>query len=305
MSEIFAIQAIKAKLPYRYPMLMVDRIEKISETQYVGLKNLSINEIFFQGHFPNHPIVPGVLQVEAMKQVAHLAVNDQINPSGDKEVYARVIEKIKFRKPTNPGDRLKIEIEVISVTDGEASINAKTSTNAGVTCQAKLTLATRTKSSPQRMPELYNAFDKTDDIPMDSAKIRSIIPHRYPFLLIDNIVKIDGPNITAVKNLSCNEEFFQGYYPDYPVLPESLQAEITAQAGCAAVLDRPENKGKIAYFMSIDKAEYFHPVFPGDQLIVEVCVPEGASRFGKGKGIIKVGNTVVAEVALMFAVVDA
>ncbi len=305
MSKIVGIKEIKAILPYRYPMLMIDRAEKISETQYVGLKNLTINEIFFQGHFPNHPIMPGVLQVEAMKQLAHLAVNAQINPTGEAEVYAKVIERVKFRKPTNPGDRLKIEVEVTAITDGEAFITAKTSTNAGVTCQSKMVLAIREKTGPQAMPELYNEFDKNDDIPMDSVKIMSVIPHRYPFLLIDNIVNIDGAKVTAVKNLSCNEEFFQGYYPDYPVLPESLQAEIAAQAGCAAVLSRPENKGKLAYFMSIDKAEYFHPVFPGDQLIIEVSIPEGASRFGKGKGIIKVGNTVVCEITLMFAVVDA
>jgi 3-hydroxyacyl-[acyl-carrier-protein] dehydratase len=302
--KIFGIKELRELLPYRYPMLMIDRAQAESETKFVGLKNLTENENFFQGHFPNHPIMPGVLQIEAMKQLAHLAVGEKINPSRELDVYIKQLERVKFRKPNNPGDRVKIEVEVVELTDDSAKVNAKTSNSAGVTCQAIITLGVRPKTGPQTMPEFYNEFDKTDDIPMDVNKIMSVVPHRYPFLLIDNIVKIEGPIITTVKNLSCNEEIFQGYYPDYPVLPESIQAEILAQAGAAAVLSRPENTGKIAYFMSIDKAEYFNPIFPGDQLIAKVEIPETQSRFGKGKGIITVDKKVMAEVSLMFAIIE-
>lgn len=302
--KIFGIKELRELLPYRYPMLMIDRAQAESETKFVGLKNLTENENFFQGHFPNHPIMPGVLQIEAMKQLAHLAVGEKINPSRELDVYIKQLERVKFRKPNNPGDRVKIEVEVVELTDDSAKVNAKTSNSAGVTCQAIITLGVRSKTGPQTMPEFYNEFDKTDDIPMDVNKIMSVVPHRYPFLLIDNIVKIEGPIITTVKNLSCNEEIFQGYYPDYPVLPESIQAEILAQAGAAAVLSRPENTGKIAYFMSIDKAEYFNPIFPGDQLIAKVEIPETQSRFGKGKGIITVDKKVMAEVSLMFAIIE-
>lgn len=292
-------------LPQRYPMLMLDRAAQESDTKFVGVKNLSINEPFFQGHFPGHPIMPGVLQVEAMKQLSQIAVSEKLDPSGENEVYMRLVEKVKFRKPNNPGDRVKVEAEVISIENNEAVLSCKTSNNSGLTCQAKITLAVRPKTHPEAMPELYTEFDKSDEIAHDVNEIMNLIPHRYPFLLIDNIVKLEGENLTAVKNVTQNEEIFSGCSDDYAVLPGSLQCEIIAQAGCAAVLARPENKGKIGYFMSIDRAEVFAPVFPGDQLVCEMVIPGGSSRFGKGNGTIKVDGKKVFEISLMFAIVDA
>jgi beta-hydroxyacyl-ACP dehydratase FabZ len=304
VGKVFGPKEIKKILPYRYPILMLDRVMVESETKLVGLKNLCINELFFQGHFPNHPIMPGVLQVEAMKQLAQIAVYDKLNPEGDKDIYMRVVERVKFRKPNNPGDRVKVEADVVEVKDGEAVVNCKTSNNSGLTCQAKITLAVRERKGPEAMPELYNEFDKSDATPMDVTQIMALVPHRYPFLLIDNIAVVDDEKIVAVKNVALNEEIFTGYSDDYAVLPESLQCEIIAQAGCACVLSRPENQGKLGYFMSIDYAESFAPVYPGDQMICEVNLPPGSSRFGKGTGVIKVGDKVVFKITLMFAIVD-
>ena len=124
MGEVLGIREIKAILPQRYPMLMLDRAEQISDTRFVGLKNLSINENFFQGHFPGHAIMPGVLQLEAMKQLGELAVRPQLDPAGEFDVYMRVVEKVKFRRPNNPGDRARIEVEVVSVENELSGMGA-------------------------------------------------------------------------------------------------------------------------------------------------------------------------------------
>ncbi len=303
--QLLTHKEIQDILPYRYPMMMIDRAVIESETRAVGLKNLTFNELFFQGHFPNHPIMPGVLQVEAMVQTAQLLVQEKMDPARKFDLYLKKLDRVKFRKPNNPGDRVKVEADLESLENGEAVFKCQTSNNAGVTCQAKITLGLRPFSRPEVFPELYGEFDKSENINMDVNRIMSHVPHRYPFLLIDNvIVATDEGHIVATKNISANEEIFQGYKPGYPVLPGSLQAEIVAQSGCAYVLSKPENKGKLAYFMGIDEAEYFHPIFPGDQLICDVQLPPVKSRFGKGAGEIRVGNTIAAKVSMTFAVID-
>ncbi len=296
-------ERVKEILPYRYPMLLLDRIHFESENVIVGLKNVTFNEEFFQGHFPGHPIMPGVLQVEAMQQVAEIAVKDRLNPGNDGEIYVKSLRKVKFRKPAVPGDRLMIRVEVKKISSTEAEVYAENKSNSGVTCQASLTLAVRSREYSCTMPA-FNTSDKGNEIFMDVNKIMSIIPHRYPFLLVDYIISFEGSHVTAVKNTSINEPIFHGYSPDYAVLPGAIQSEIIAQSGCVAKLSRPENKGKIAYFMSIDESEYYHPVFPGDQLKIEVELPEGNSRFGRGEGFITVEDKTISKTVMTFAVVD-
>lgn len=305
MSNVISLKKIKEILPQRYPILMLDRATKESDTKYIGVKNITINENVFNGHFPAHPIVPGVLQVEAMKQLAQLAVAEKLDPRGENDIYMRVVEKVKFRKPNNPGDRMMVEAEVLEIENNEAVVSCKTTNNSGLSCQAKITLAVRPKVQPETMPELFTEFDKKADTPSDVCEIMKKIPHRYPFLLIDNIVNYGDGTICAIKNVSQNEEIFANCPDDYAVLPASIQCEIAAQSGCVSVLSYPENQGKIGYFMSIERAEVLAPVFPGDQIVCDMVIHPGASRFGKGHGTISVDGKVVFKIQLMFAIVDA
>lgn len=112
---VMNIQDIMKTLPHRYPFLLVDRLEEIEEgVKVAGFKNVTVNEPFFQGHFPDHPIMPGVLIIEAMAQVggAYVSVIDEIGD--DRVTYFASIEKARFRKPVLPGDVLRMELELLS-----------------------------------------------------------------------------------------------------------------------------------------------------------------------------------------------
>jgi 3-hydroxyacyl-[acyl-carrier-protein] dehydratase len=111
----YGITEIMQILPHRYPFLLVDRIEEIdSDRRIVGLKNVTINEQFFQGHFPEAPVMPGVLIIEAMAQVAGVLIYRNMPDRGTKLIYFTGIENAKFRRPVVPGDQVRIEMELLN-----------------------------------------------------------------------------------------------------------------------------------------------------------------------------------------------
>jgi len=115
-NKIYNIDEIMKMLPHRYPFLLVDRLEvEEAGVKGVGLKNLTMNELFFQGHFPNNPIMPGVLQIEAMAQTAGCIVMsaDENYAENKRSVLFMSVEGVKFRKPVRPGDQLKMHLEKI------------------------------------------------------------------------------------------------------------------------------------------------------------------------------------------------
>lgn len=141
-------------------------------------------------------------------------------------------------------------------------------------------------------------------INMDINEIKTYLPHRYPFLLVDKIVDIEEKKITGIKNVTVNESFFQGHFPGHPVMPGVLIIEALAQTCGVLALKREENRGKLAYFISINNAKFRKPVFPGDVLRLEVVVTKHKSRIIQAHGVAKVGENVVCEADLLFSVVD-
>ncbi len=137
---------------------------------------------------------------------------------------------------------------------------------------------------------------------MDIKEIMEIIPHRYPFLLIDKIEYLEDNKIIAIKNITINEYFFQGHFPIEPVMPGVLIIEALAQTGAVALLKREEFKGKIAYFGGINNAKFRKKVVPGDTLKLEVELTRIRGSAGIGKGIAYVEGKKVCEAELTFMV---
>ena len=140
------------------------------------------------------------------------------------------------------------------------------------------------------------------DTVLDILAIMQRLPHRYPFLLIDRIVRfVPGEEIVALKNVTMNEPFFQGHFPAKPVMPGVLIIEALAQAGgiLAAEIRGPEKQGEIIYFMGMDAVRFRKPVVPGDQLVLEARVLKMRSRVAKMAGRALVDGQLVAEAELM------
>lgn len=136
-----------------------------------------------------------------------------------------------------------------------------------------------------------------------AKEIMEIIPHRYPFLLIDTIEEVE-PGVRALgkKCVSVNEPFFQGHFPGNPVMPGVLIMEALAQVGAVAILSKPEFKGRTAYFAGIDKARFRQKVVPGDVLYLETTIIKTKGPIGVGMAVAKVNDKKVAEAELTFAI---
>ena len=130
------IQAIRDILPHRYPMLLVDRIEELEAERIVGIKNVTVNEPFFAGHFPDFPVMPGVLIIEAMAQVAGVLVLSTIPDRATKLVLLASVDEAKFRKPVRPGDQLRIEMNLLKRKSSIAKMSGTASVDGVVVAEA-------------------------------------------------------------------------------------------------------------------------------------------------------------------------
>ena len=138
---------------------------------------------------------------------------------------------------------------------------------------------------------------------LNSNQIQEIIPHRYPFLLIDRVIELEpGVSAVAIKNVSANEMQFMGHFPEEHVMPGVLMVEALAQTGAVTILSLPENKGKIAYFAGIDKCKFKRKVVPGDQLTLSIQIIKQKGPIGFGEAIAKVDGEVAVQAVLKFAI---
>ena len=138
---------------------------------------------------------------------------------------------------------------------------------------------------------------------MDIKEIMETIPHRQPFLLIDRIEELEpGKRAVGKKCVSYNEPFFNGHFPQEPVMPGVLILEALAQTGAVAILSQPENKGKTVYFGGIDKAKFKRKVVPGDVLILETEIIKQKGPIGVGRATAKVGDDIACIAELTFAI---
>jgi 3-hydroxyacyl-[acyl-carrier-protein] dehydratase len=137
---------------------------------------------------------------------------------------------------------------------------------------------------------------------MNQEDILKIIPHRDPFVLVDSVATMDTHHITAFKQLTGDEHFFQGHFPDFPVMPGVLIVEALAQAGAILILSRPENRGKLAFFGGMDKVRFKRKVLPGDKLRLEVTINKIRSNIGFASGQAFVDGELAASAEIICAI---
>ena len=316
--EKYSTNEIIAKLACsKSSAIFLDKILEETPDIYYGIKYITLNENIFCGHFPQYPIVPGVLQMEAAFQCAIVILYDKfkLNENSNIEIYLEQINNVKFRKSIHPGDILisKLKFEDISLNHiKKATINVTNYNNCNEICsQLQMIISTRSSKDEKIKSKIDNSIIDQYKDKIDSKKILDYIPHRYPFLMIDyicNIHQIKRDNIvsdkiTAVKNITNGDPSVYSYMSkNDSVLTGPIFCEIMAQAGCIQILSKNKNHDKIAMFMSIPKARFYSKIKVGSQLKLEIELPQRESRFGKGIGQAYINDILVADGEMTFAI---
>ncbi|MEP6662811.1 MAG: bifunctional UDP-3-O-[3-hydroxymyristoyl] N-acetylglucosamine deacetylase/3-hydroxyacyl-ACP dehydratase [Verrucomicrobiota bacterium] len=139
---------------------------------------------------------------------------------------------------------------------------------------------------------------------LDIGQVMKLLPHRYPFLMLDKVTSIDGNHIVAVKNVTANEPYFQGHFPNHPIMPGVLQLEAIAQAAGILTMRKAESFGKLAFFMAAESVKWRKPVRPGDTLVITVDMIKVRGKISKAKGVCTVDGEVVSEAEVTFMIAD-
>ncbi len=143
-----------------------------------------------------------------------------------------------------------------------------------------------------------------DGATLDIMQVMQVLPHRPPFLMVDRVTRIEGNKITALKQVTIGEPYFEGHFPGHPIMPGVLQLEAIAQVAGILMMRQAENAGKLAYFMSAEDVKWRKPVRPGDSLVIEVEMTKSRGKIGKARGVCSVNGETVSEADVTFMLMD-
>ncbi|MFM7100441.1 MAG: UDP-3-O-acyl-N-acetylglucosamine deacetylase [Verrucomicrobiota bacterium] len=167
------------------------------------------------------------------------------------------------------------------------------------------------RPAPARTPAVtVNSASETaetivqDGATLDIMQVMKVLPHRPPFLMVDRVTRIAGNKITALKQVTMGEPFFEGHFPGHPIMPGVLQLEAIAQVAGILMMRQAENAGKLAYFMSAEDVKWRKPVRPGDTLVIEVEMTKARGKIGKARGVCSVDGETVSEADVTFVLMD-
>ncbi len=161
-----------------------------------------------------------------------------------------------------------------------------------------------TKTDPKAAPASPTESLVRDGVTLDIIQVMKLLPHRHPFLMVDKVTRIEGNKMTAVKQVSIGEFYFQGHFPGHPIMPGVLQLEAMAQVAGILMMRQAENTGKLAYFMAADSVKWRKPVRPGDTLVIDVEMTKARGKIGKAKGVCSVDGEPVSEAEVTFMLID-
>jgi UDP-3-O-[3-hydroxymyristoyl] N-acetylglucosamine deacetylase/3-hydroxyacyl-[acyl-carrier-protein] dehydratase len=196
---------------------------------------------------------------------------------------------------------MPLKAHIVATRPGHA-INAELTKVLYAKLQERKTSGTTAK---KKEPPPGPAMVLETETSMDIRRVLDTLPHRYPFLMLDRVLEMKGDGLSALKNVSINEPYFQGHYPGNPVMPGVLQIEAMAQAAGVLMLRKISSEGKTALFMSCDKVKFRRAVRPGDQLIINVKLTKSrGNKIGVAEGECLVNGQVTSSAELMFAVID-
>ena len=282
------------------PLLMLDSLQlDVNGHRAEGLKYVSAGEEVFRGHFPERPILPGVLQVAAMVQASKALFLASREGAG--EVALARLRRVRFRQPVYPGAILHILAEERETNGDEVEYKVKcTLDNGEVASDGSLFLRRRAPGWFTRPSVAADALQTAcSGECVGVEEIMHVIPHRNPFLLLDGACSGADGAFSGFKNVTGNEPMVRATAScTYPAF---LQVESCAQLGCWAALSKPEHAGKLGIFMSIDEATVLRPVWAGERFTMKLAL-EITGKYGVATCQGLVAEEPALEVTLKFAV---